>query len=221
MTHPGTTPDDLGPSSPPPSEAATWLQARLDGPGAERLARYLRRARTGARILTALALVIGVAGLLLGLLVWGSTTEGIVVVVLLSIPGVIGPVMLARRVTALVRAVAHPDQVATQARDLVGQVRSSPELDQLVTSLGGLRGEAGPGTGRGMGRFGKGLRVARLGSQVVGQAKPDRSRHPLLMAFTPDRLGSLWRWFWVSLWGAPLSAFLAFAALVTLLLRQV
>lgn len=219
MTHPGTTPDDPGSSSQPPSEAATWLQARLQGSGAERLARYLRRARTGARLLAALALVIGVVGLALGLLVWGSTATGIVVVVLLSIPGVIGPLMLSRRVAALARAVAHPDQVVTQARDLVGQLRSSPELDELAARLGGLYGHTSPI--QEVGRFRKGLRVARLGSQVVGQAQPDRSRHPLLVPFTPERLGSLWWWLSAALWGAPLSAFLGFAALITLLLRQV
>lgn len=218
MTHPGTTPDDLGPTS-PPSEATSWLQARLDGPGAERLVRYLKRARSGARILMALVFVLGVVGLGLGLLAWGSTGTGVVLVVLVSIPGVVGPLVLGRRVGALTRAVSHPDQVVVQARDLVGQVRSSPEVDELVLRLGGLYGDASPI--QEVGRLRKAIRLARLGSQVVGQAQPDRSRHPHLVPFTPDRLGSLWRWASVMLWGAPLSGFLAFAAAVTLLLRQV
>lgn len=219
MTHPGSTPDDLGPTSPPPSEAATWLRARMDGPGAERLARYLKRARSFTRIVTVAVLIIGVAGLALGYMAWGSTTSGLVLVVLLSTPGVIGPLMLHRRVGALARAVTHPDQVAVQARDLVGQLRSSPEVDELTHRLGGMYGDASPI--QEVGRARKAMRVARLGSQVIGQARPDSSRHPLLVPFTPDRLGSLWRWVSVTLWGAPLSAFIVFAALMTLLLRQI
>lgn len=218
MTHPGTTPEDLGPSSQPPSEAVTWLQARMDGSGAERVVRNLRRARTVARVVALVVLVIGVAGLALGLLAWGSSTIGIVVVVVLSIPGVVAPVMVWRRVAAVVRAVSHPEEVAAQARDLVGQLRASPELDELAARLGGLRGDAGPG--QKVGRVRKGIEVGRLGSQVIGQAQPDRSRHPQLMPFTPDRLGSLWRWVTLTLWGAPLSGFLAFAALVSLLAQQ-
>ncbi|MEO6988875.1 MAG: hypothetical protein ABI239_09525 [Aquihabitans sp.] len=219
MTHPGTTPDDdNGPSSQPSSEAASWIQARLDGSGADRLVRYLKRAWMAARLLAALVLIVGVGGLGLGLLVWGSTPAGIVLVVLLSIPGLAGPLMLTRRVGALVRAVTHPDQVVAQARDLVRQLRASPELDELAHRLGGLYGDASPI--QEVGRLRKAMRVARLGSQVVGQAQPDRSRHSLLVPFTPDRLTSLWWWLTVSLWGAPLSMFLAFAALLTLSLRQ-
>lgn len=191
----------------------------MDGPGAERLIRYLKRARSVARLLTALVLVLGVVGLALGVLVWGSTSAGLALVVLVSVPGVVGPLMLGRRVGALTQAVVHPDQVVAQARDLVGQVRSSPEVDELVRRMGGLYGDASPI--QEVGRVRKALSMARLGSQVVGQAKPDHSRHPYLVPFTPDRLGSLWRWVTITLWGAPLSAFLGFAALVTLLLRQV
>lgn len=218
MTHPGTTPDDVG-GSQPPSESATWLQDRMDGPGGERLARYLKRSRFWARVLTVVVATIGVVGLALGLFVWRSMPAGLVLVVLLSVPGVIGPMMLWRRVGALTRAVTHPDEVVAQARDLARQLRSSPELDELTHRLGGLYGSSSPI--QEVGRVRKAMRVARLGSQVVGQAQPDRSRHPLLVPFTPERLGSLWRWVTITLWGAPLSAFLGFAALVTLLVRQI
>lgn len=218
MTHPGTIPEDLGSSSQPPSEAVTWLQARMEGSGAERVVRNLRRARTVARVVAIVVLAIGVAALALGLLAWGSSTAGIVVVAVLSVPGVVGPVMVWRRVGAVVRAVSHPEQVATQARDLVGQLRASPELDELAARLGGLRRDDGPV--REVGRLRKGIKVAHLGSQVIGQAQPDRSRHPQLVPFTPERLGSLWRWVPVTLWGAPLSGFLAFAALISLLAQQ-
>lgn len=218
MTHPGTTPDDVG-APQQPSEAATWLQGRMDGPGGERLARYLKRTRSWARVLTAVVAIIGLVGLALGLFVWRSMPAGLVLVVLLSAPGVIGPLMLWRRVGALTQAASHPDEVVAQARDLARQLRSSPELDELTHRLGGLYGSSSPI--QEVGRVRKAMRVARLGSQVVGQAQPDRSRHPFLVPFTPERLGSLWRWVTLTLWGAPLSAFLGFAALVTLLVRQV
>lgn len=217
MTHPGTTPDGLGQASPSPSDSVSWLQGRMEGSGAERFVRNLQRARTVARTFTIVVLLIGVAGLAFGLLAWGATTGGIVVVAVLSLPGLVGPAMVWRRVGAVVRAVAHPERVAAQAKDLVGQLRSSPELDALAASLGGLRTDRNPD--KKTGRLRKGIRVARLSSQVIGQAQPDRSRHPQLVPFTPDRLGSLWRWVTVTLWGAPLSAFLAFAAIVAIAIQ--
>lgn len=218
MTHPGTTPDDTGQAGLPPSESAGWAQAQLDRDGVRRLAGYLRRVRSAAFGLCIVVLVIGLVGLGLGLAAWGASTAGIVLVAVFSIPAVIGSTMALLRLGALAKAIAHPDQVVDQARDLVDRLRTSPELDQLVATLRRSKEPGGPVTE--VGRVRKGIRTMKLGSEVIGQAEPDPSAHRLLVPFTPSRLGSLWRWIGVTLWGWLISVVLMVAALAALGLRQ-
>ncbi len=164
-----------------------------------------------------LAAATGVVALLLGLTAWGGSIVGVVVVVAVCAPAVAAPAYVARRTTALAAAASHPREVAEQARDLVLRVRSSAELATLAGQLRHRDAMAGGSVPRR--RLGRGLGVLRLASTVVGQARPDPQRHPLLVPFRPELLRATWLAVIVSLWAWLATSVLALLAAVALLAR--
>ncbi len=199
-------------------EPVVELEQELASGGGDRLARYTRRA---AKVVTALAVLIvatGLLGLVLGLAAWHGSVVGIVLVLLLCLPAVVLPIYVSRRAKALAEAAGHPKELAAQARDLMGQVRTSPELRSLATQVRQRRLAAAAGGGRlrkVRGAFG----LARLASTVVGQAEPDPVRHRLVQPFGPERLRNTWAAATWSVWAAGTSAVVAVVSAVALLVR--
>lgn len=203
------------PSATTPPDQVTALQAELATNGS-RLARATARALLVVRVLAMLVVGAGVAAFVVGAAAFRQSVAAQAVVGLTTMPAIVLPLYVVRRTSALARAAAHPGQLADQARDLAGSVRDSAELRALAARL--PRGSARPrhlAAGR-SGRVRGTLEVARLASAVVGEARPDPSRHDLLVAFTPDRLARTWAaatWSW---W-AGLAAFAVLAVALPVL----
>lgn len=201
-------PDPLPLTAAGPSPDVAELEAELATGDGSRLARYTARAGTAVRVVAMFVTVTGVAALAFGLVAFRESAIAMVVVAVLCLPAILLPRYVARRTKALAHAAGHPREVAAQARDLVGRVHHSAELESLATRLSLLRSGRPPlaGTpeaaGR-RGRFRQGVTMARLASTVIGQAQPDEDRHALLVPFTPERLGRTWAaiswlpWVWV------------------------
>jgi len=156
------------------------------------------------------AVAAGATALLAGALVtwaWGTGPAPLAVAVGFAVLGVGAPAFVAVRSHRLVAALAHPEEVLAQARDLVVQAKGSPELGRLAARLRGRGAGRAAASARRFGRLGRVRRVVasgRLLSAVIGLAGPDPDRHPHLVAFTPTRLRSLWLavtltwWTWVA-----------------------
>ncbi|MEZ5179651.1 MAG: hypothetical protein R2746_15620 [Acidimicrobiales bacterium] len=202
-------------AEPDPADEVLARLAAGDGGSLARAIGWLRRA---IRVVAALAAATGVLALVLGLAAWGGSIVGAVVVLAICAPAVVAPLYVARRTGALAAAASHPREVAEEARDLVTRVRSSAELATLARTLRTreLPTRRGRPGGR---RLGRGLGVLRLASTVVGQARPDPERHPLLVPFLPERLRATWLAVVVSLWAWLATSVLALVAAVVLLAR--
>jgi hypothetical protein len=132
-------------------------------------------------------------------------------------------------VGALAEAAGHPREVADQARDLLGRVRTSPELRALADRVAGDRagrtlreGGRDRASRRATGataRLRSAASTARLASTVVGQAHPDPERHRLLIPFAPERLRATWLATAWSLWAALAAGAVALVSAAALLLR--
>lgn len=187
----------------PVSDPVVALETQLATGDGSRLARFAARARTGAKLLVVLVAGTGVLALLVGVAAWRDQPVAMVVVALLCLPAILAPLYVARRTAALARAAAHPRDVAQQAKDLVSRVRDSAELRTLADQVvhRSPAEAAGPVSGGRIGGIRGAISLARLTSTVIGQAQPDDDRHPLLVPFTPERLGQTWSALWISLWG--------------------
>jgi len=182
--------------------------------GVRRLGGLLSGAGRAVRMAALVLVGAGVAGLGLGLAAWHGSVLAVLVVLVLTVPAVVAPIVLRRRIAALVETATHPAEVADQARDMFGRLRGGGELTQLADRLRGT----GPG-GRGRrGRFFQAIGVARAASSVVGLGEPDPERHRLLVPLAPQRIASLWTWLLVALWGGAVAAVVAVVAVVVLLL---
>lgn len=205
-------------STTPPTDPADEVLARLDAGDGGQLARGIGWLRRAIQAVALLAAATGVLALLLGLAAWGSSIVGAVVVVAVCAPAVAAPAYVARRTTALAAAASHPKEVAEQARDLVVRVRSSAELASLARRLRSRDRATATGSAPRR-RLGRGLGVLRLASTVIGQARPDPKRHPLLVPFRPELLRATWLAVLVSLWAWLATSVLALVATVALLAR--
>lgn len=203
----------------PPTDPADEVLARLAADDGGQLARGIGWLRRAIRAVAFLAGATGVAALLLGLAAWGGSIVGAVVVIAVCAPAVAAPAYVARRTTALAAAASHPKEAAEQARDLVLRVRSSAELTALARQL--RRRDAIAAGSAPRRRLGRGLGVLRLASTVVGQARPDPQRHPLLVPFRPERLRATWLAVIVSLWAWLATIVLALVAAVALLAQAI
>lgn len=216
---PPTSPPTGGPIGAPAGsdDAVDWAHRELTGDNGKR---QLHRLHRGARLVRSLGfvvLVLGVIALILVVVAFRSTPVVLAVLVVLALPAIVGPLVALRLTSRLAAAIRQPDQVVAQARDLVAQVTDSTELRELAGILGGRRAPEGPIVVR-RGRIRRAFGTARLASTVVGQAQPDAKRHPLLLPFTPEKVGRLFSslaWTWWGLWLAPLLIVIAGVALVS------
>ena len=183
---------------------AADLQRLVTGLGewVSRFARALRRAVVVVAVILAGTAVVALA---LGLWAWGDTPLGVLVVLVLTLPGVAAPVVSARRTRALAAAAADPAATTQQARSLFARVRSGTELSTLVDRALTLE--------RGSGRTIRGLwRAGRALGAVVASVRPDPETEPLLLAFEPVRLRSTWWFLLASIWMWLVSLTLCFVA---------
>lgn len=198
MTDSPTPPHTPGPG--PASGEIAAIERELASGDGNRLGRYAARARSVIRLLAALIVATGVAALLVGLAAWRETPTGMGIVVLLCLPALVLPLYVARRTGSLAEAAARPREVAEQAKDLFSGVRQSEELRELAERVTN-RGTPRPtGAARRPGRLRGAMVYAKLVSTVVGRAQPDADRHPLLVPFTPERLGRIWSAVGLSPW---------------------
>ncbi len=202
-----------------PSQVEAFERELVSG-GDSRISRSLTRAARVLRVLVMAMVATGALGLGLGLVAWRGITLPLVVVVVLCLPAILLPLYVVRRTAALTEAASHPREVAEQAGDLVGRVRHSRELHTLADRLnpaGERPSEPAPRKGRG--RIASTVSLARLASSVLGQASPDKDRHPLLVPFTPERLGRMWVALVWSLWFWAASAIVVVVSIPVLLVR--
>lgn len=198
------------PSSGPPTPdpigllAAAELDQDLSADASDgRLTRWLHRARWGIRLLAAAVVGTGLLAVLASVLTWRDHPAVLVLAVVASLPAIVAPILVARRTSAMAEAAVHPQEVAREARDLLGRVTDAPELRDLAALVAARRGRASAATVAStlprLGRLRGALRAGRLASSLIGRAKPDAQQHRLLVPFTPEALGSTWSavgWTW-------------------------
>lgn len=158
------------------------------------LAQVAVRIRQAALVVTGLAGVAGAVALVLAIWAWHDDTATLVVAALICVPAALTPVFAYRRLRPIAEAVAHPDETARQARSYFAGLHGSPELDQLVHEAAGLQR-----AGRKM-RLRSLVRSTRLLGSVIGSIAPDPRTQPLVAAFQPTRLRSIWLAVLVSWW---------------------
>ncbi|UQE76675.1 hypothetical protein MYK68_09000 [Gordonia sp. PP30] len=168
---------------------------------AERFARALEVTGRGLRLLifaiAALAALLGVIAMAVGIVTWRHADQwrlpiGVMIVILLCLPAVALPIVAHRRLAPLTRAIERPDNLARQARDYAADVRSGTELSDLAS----LAADA-PTT---LWRPGTLWRMARLVGAFTARVTPDAERQPLLAAFMPVYLKTLWLVLVVTVW---------------------
>lgn len=202
------------PTKPGQDDSASWVRRQLGGPGAARLLRYIGRTAKIVRAFAVFVVLVGILAAVLGVLGFREHTAAMVVVVLLSLPAIVAPIMAIQLTTRMAASARQPDVLVRQAQDLARGLVDSAELRQLARRLtGGAEGE-GPIT---QGRLGRARHTAKLASTVMSQAKPDKERHPLLVPFRPERLRWLsmaYSWSWI---GFVIAVFVALASFFMLL----
>lgn len=212
---PGASEPDPSTTGPTPGGEQAEAAA-LVGDGT-RLARVIRRLRFVVWFIAAAASLTGLVAAVAGLLAWGGSIFGALVVLALCAPAIAAPLFVARRTSAIARAASQPRELAAQARDLVLSLRTSPELRSVTDGLRRLAGADVDGPRRG--RLRRGLSLVRLVSSLVGLARPDPDRHPLLVPFQPERLAATWRAVIIALWGWLVAGVVALLAFLVLLGR--
>lgn len=191
-----------------------------DGPG--RIVALIGVVRSAVVVLCVGAALTAVVALALGVAAWRHQVPGLVVALALGAIGTILPLYVARRSVQLAAALARPDEVVAQARDLVTRAKGSPELGALAATIRRRRGSS-VGRGRGASRGGRLRRAVASGrtvSAVIGLAQPDPVRHSHLVAFTPERLRNLWLATVWSLWAWLATLVLAVVAVLVLLTHR-
>lgn len=181
------------------ADAVTWARRELTVDGGRRALALLSRILGVVRTIGLLVVPVGILGAVLAVLATGGNPILRVVLVLACVPAIVAPFLARRSVGRVGAALAAPDQVVAQARDLAGNLKDSTELRKLVDRLRGREAA-------GLGRMRRAMGTARIASTVLDQAGPDPDRHPLLVPFLPERIGRLWQavvWSW---WGLLLAS---------------
>ncbi len=173
------------------------------------------RVRQGAVVLATMAASVGVVALVLGLWAWHDSVPTLVLLVLVCGPAIAAPIFVVRRLRPITEAVAHPDEAARQARSYFSGLQSTPELDQLVQQAAGMQRSGGKLRLRGA------FRSARLLGSLVDSIAPDPRTQPLVAAFSPVRLRSIWLAVLLSWWMAVLASLFAVVAVVTILIDAI
>ena len=196
-------------ASPQPDPPAYEIERLASGMGTW-LPRMARRARQAVLVVAGFAGLTGVVALVLGLAAWHDPVGEAVVVLVVTLPAVAAPVMTARKLRPLTAAVAQPDETARQARAYFATATRSVELDELVTRAASVH-QKGDKV-----RLGGIWRTSRLVGSVLGRVRPDPATQPLLAAFTPTNLRTVWLGVIVSWWLWFVALFMAIAAAFTL-----
>ncbi|MGI8709487.1 MAG: hypothetical protein ACR2LA_00610, partial [Acidimicrobiales bacterium] len=210
-------PDDPGPADDPAqAEGALAATRQAVEDGVAHLGTLLRGAGRAMFVVGVGITLVGIFALAVGLAAWHGSVLAVAVVVLVALPAIVGPRLLHRRVSALVEAVSHPAEVADEARDLLGRLRSGEELRQLADRLRGSHRTAGGGRVARGSRLLRALGTARSASAVLGLVEPDPRRHPRLVPLQPARVRSLWWWLLASAAGLVMAVVLSIVALIVL-----
>ncbi len=165
------------------------------------LARSLAITGRGLRLLifsiAALAALAGVLAMVVGALSWRHADHwrlplGVIIVIVLCLPAVTLPFLVHRRLVPITRAIEHPDALTRQALDYVGDVRSGTELADLAAIAA-----EGPAK---FWRIGSLMSATRIIATFTSRVTPNSDRHPLLAAFMPVYLKTLWLALLVTAW---------------------
>ncbi|MFZ2511933.1 MAG: hypothetical protein WAW85_12710 [Gordonia sp. (in: high G+C Gram-positive bacteria)] len=182
------------------------------------LARSLEITGRGLRLLifslATLAALIGLLAMVVGVLSWQHADQwripfGVVIVMLLCLPAVTLPFLVHRRLAPITRAIEHPDALARQALDYVGDVRSGTELTDLAAIA-----TRGPSR---VWRIGSLLDATKLVFAFTSRVTPDSDRQPLLAAFMPVYLKTLWLVLLVTLWSLAVAVLVLVGSLISVL----
>lgn len=186
---------------------------------ASRLARSLQVTGRGLRLLifsiATLAALVGGVAMVVGILSWRHADHwrlplGVIIVILLCLPAVTLPFLVHRRLAPITRAVEHPEALARQAVDYVGDVRAGTELADLASIAGG----GGPTA---FWRIGSLVHATRLLAAFTSRVTPDAGRQPLLAAFMPVYLKTLWLVLLVTLWSLGVAVLVLAGSLIAVL----
>lgn len=200
------------------SEALAWARSQLSADGMRRLLAGIARLLRAGRPFGLVIALVGAGGIVSGLLLLSSERTIAIVVIVLSVPAAVAPLLARARLDRLATALEHPEEVIVQARDLANELRAGPELRSLFDRDGSRDGRPRTRRSAARGRMGRAARTVRSVSAVVGAARPDPDRHPLLVPFTPSRLRGLWMLLGWSLLGLMLAGFAITLAAITALL---
>lgn len=174
-----------------------------------------KRVRQGATAVAGLAAAMGVVALILGEWVWHDEPVAAVLVAVVCLPAIVAPLFVLKRLRPITDAVEHPDDATRQARSYFAGLQSTPELDQLVTEAAGLYKSSGKVRLRG------GFRAARLVGSLVDSVAPDPKTQPLVAAFAPSRLRSIWLGVLTAWFFAIVAWMLAIVAVVSLIVDAI
>lgn len=198
-----------------PPDSASDLHKRTIG---DRFARTLAVTGRGLRwvifAIATLAALLGAVAMVVGALSWQHADQwrlplGVMIVVLLCLPAVSLPFVVHRRLAPLTRAIEHPENLARQARDYASDVRSGTELKELAALAG-----TGPGQ---LWRPRSLWQLARLITSLTARVTPDADRQPLLAAFMPVYLKTLWFALIVTAWAVVVAVVVLGGSLIAVL----
>lgn len=184
---------------------------------ADRFARTLAVTGRGLRLLiftlAGVAALLGVIALVVGVASWRHADQwrlpiGAIIVVLLCLPAVTLPFVVHRRLAPLTRAIERPANLAAQARDYVTDVRSGTELSDLAAIAGKPSRAWRPGSL---------WQMTRLVGAFTTRVTPDPKRQPLLTAFMPVYLKTLWLVVIVCAWALVIAVVVLVVSLIAVL----
>ncbi len=186
---------------------------------AERLARSLVITGRGLRglifAIATLAALIGLVAMIVGAASWQHADQwriplGVIIVILLCLPAVALPFLVHRRLAPLTRAIEHPENLLHQAKDYVGDVRSNTELSDLAAIATSGRGQ--------LWKVGNLWSATKLITAFTSRVTPDAKRQPLLAAFMPVYLKTLWFSLIVTMWAVVVAVAVLGGSLIAVLI---
>lgn len=184
----------------------------------DKLARSLevtgRSLRMVILTIATLAALLGVLAIGIGVFTWRHVDHwqlpiGPIVVTVLCAPAVLLPLLVHRRLAPITRAIEHPENLVAQARDYASDVRNGTELAELTAIATGPT------------KIWKPASLWRLTSVVTSftaRINPDPQRQPLLAAFMPIYLKTMWLALLVTLWALLVAVVVLGGSLIALLL---
>ena len=174
-----------------------------------------KRIRQVAFAVAIVACAIGAVALLLSVIAWRDSASVLVVAVIVCAAAIVTPLFVIKRVGPMAEAVAHPDETVRQARSYFSAVQSTPELSALVDEAVGLQRSQGKVRLRGL------VRSSRLVGSLVESVAPAPKAQPLIAAFQPSRLRTLWLSVIAAWWLAIVTSCIAAVAAVYIVVDSI